>query len=117
MNVDKVQASRHVPFTRPLHPPSPLTSPRSMCLPLVCVPSWLLFSLILFILATPAAAQTDYTCGCKIPVSAAVAALLLAGHYVVAVSGALIGPLMGISSVLWLVMRNDAAIAPKSSWM
>jgi hypothetical protein len=28
----------------------------------------------------------------------------------------LLGPLMGISSVLWFIMRNDAAIKPSASW-
>lgn len=117
MDVDKVQASHHVPLARLPLQQAPITSPRPMRLPRGTLPNWLLLSLILFSLATPAAAQTDYTCGCEIPVSAAVATLLLAGHYVVAVTNTLTGPSMGILSVLWLVMRNDAAIEPKSSWM
>jgi hypothetical protein len=43
--------------------------------------------------------------------------LLLVGQYAVAFSGTLVGPLMGITSILWLMMRNDAAISPKASWM
>lgn len=33
-----------------------------------------------------------------------------------ATSKNLLGPLMGISSVLWFIMRNDAAIKPTISW-
>lgn len=73
--------------------------------------------LVVCLLATPVAAQPDLTCGCREPIVAFVAALILAGHHVVAFSELLIGPSMGISSVLWLVMRNDAAIEPKWSWM
>jgi hypothetical protein len=42
---------------------------------------------------------------------------LLIGGVAVTVSSNIIGPLMGISSVLWLMMRNDAAIDPRVSWM
>jgi hypothetical protein len=49
--------------------------------------------------------------------------LSLIGTYVLFVVGLVItattnfsGPLMGISSVLWFMMRNDAAIKPSISW-
>lgn len=32
-------------------------------------------------------------------------------------SSTLLGPLMGISSMLWLMMRNDSAIDPRLAWM
>jgi hypothetical protein len=46
----------------------------------------------------------------------------LIGTYVLIVAGLLttakklLGPLMGISSVLWFIMRNDAAIKPGTAW-
>lgn len=43
--------------------------------------------------------------------------LLIFGGYVTGAARSLLGPLMGISSVLWFVMRNDAAIHPRLSWM
>ncbi|OAL55504.1 hypothetical protein IQ07DRAFT_582977 [Pyrenochaeta sp. DS3sAY3a] len=43
--------------------------------------------------------------------------VILIGQNVVAYFGALVGPFMGITSLLWLMMRNDAAIDPKASWM
>jgi hypothetical protein len=39
------------------------------------------------------------------------------GGLAVAVSSNIVGPLMGISSVLWLMMRNDPAVDPRISWM
>lgn len=36
---------------------------------------------------------------------------------VATISRSLIGPLMGISSMLWLMMRNDSAIDPRMAWM
>jgi hypothetical protein len=54
---------------------------------------------------------------CGEPIVAFVTALVLTSYNLIAFSGTLIGPCMGISSVLWLVMRNDAAIDPKWSWM
>jgi hypothetical protein len=43
--------------------------------------------------------------------------LLVIGQSFVAFSGKLLEPSMGITSILWLMMRNDAAISPKLSWM
>jgi hypothetical protein len=49
--------------------------------------------------------------------------ICLVGTYIITVTGlvatatkSLSGPLMGISSVLWLMMRNDAAVKPSISW-
>ena len=81
------------------------------------VPAWLVTALVCFALVTPATAFTGFfdpdTQDCLYAFE--VAALVFA-HQVVVVSGTIVGPLMGISSVLWLVMRNDAAIEPRSSW-
>lgn len=73
--------------------------------------------LLICLLAAPVAAQPDLVCGCSEPIIALVAATILVGKHVGTFSGMLIGPSMGISSVLWLVMRNDAAIEPKWSWL
>jgi hypothetical protein len=43
--------------------------------------------------------------------------LYLTGYLVVALSTAISGPSMGITRMLWLVMRNDAAISPKVPWI
>lgn len=42
---------------------------------------------------------------------------LLIGGVAFTVSSNLLGPLMGISSMLWLMMRNDSAIDPRLAWM
>lgn len=78
---------------------------------------WLLCLLFLCLIATPVMAQPDHTSDGHEPIIAIATILILAGHQFVAFSGTLIGPSMGISSVLWLVMRNDAAIEPEWSWM
>jgi flagellar biosynthesis protein FliR len=41
---------------------------------------------------------------------------LLIGQRLAAFSSTLIGPSMGVTSLLWLIMRNDPAIDPKASW-
>ncbi|CAI6333157.1 unnamed protein product [Periconia digitata] len=41
----------------------------------------------------------------------------LIGGIAVTFSSNLVGPLMGVTSVLWLMMRNDSAVDPKSAWM
>ncbi|KAF2855326.1 hypothetical protein T440DRAFT_464600 [Plenodomus tracheiphilus IPT5] len=43
--------------------------------------------------------------------------LLMIGQCLFIFSGSIMGPLMGITSVLWLIMRNDTAIDPKLSWI
>lgn len=55
--------------------------------------------------------------GHRVPIGLFIPLLVLIGQCVVAYFGALVGPLMGITSLLWLMMRNDAAIDPKASWM
>lgn len=79
------------------------------------VPQRLSVVLAVLFLATPVAALPELPAGHEL--LGAFAAVVLACQCILIVSSALIGPLMGISSVLWLVMRNDAAIEPKWSWM
>ncbi|KAF2728358.1 hypothetical protein EJ04DRAFT_101750 [Polyplosphaeria fusca] len=38
---------------------------------------------------------------------------LILGGYVILLSSRSLGPLMGITSVLWVMMRNDNAVSPK----
>jgi hypothetical protein len=92
------------------------------------VPMRLAFAmLVLSALVTPAGAL-DEPCALahapsaqphstRLPIGFFVTFLLFIGQYAVAFSGTLVGPLMGITSVLWLMMRNDAAIDPSASWM
>jgi hypothetical protein len=42
--------------------------------------------------------------------------VIVGGHLSGAVK-TLLGPLMGITSVLWFIMRNDAAVKPGFSWL
>jgi hypothetical protein len=91
------------------------------------VPKWFVFAFIVLALVTPAAAidepyalssaSTGQHLPSRLPVGFFDALLFLVGQYAVAFSGTLVGPLMGITSVLWLMMRNDAAIDPRASWM
>ena len=86
--------------------------------PCAQLPKWLVFILAVLFLAAPAAAlPNDHYAQGSGASNAVATSMLLAGHRVVSASVTLVGPLMGISSVLWFVMRNDAAIKPKSSWM
>jgi hypothetical protein len=62
------------------------------------------------------ATMTTPDVGTRLPIG-------LIGSYALIVTGLLttaannvLGPLMGISSVLWFIMRNDAAIRPGASW-
>ena len=82
------------------------------------MPKWFLCFLAFYLLATPVVTQPDRDLsGCYEPITVFLAALILTLYNLIAFSTTLIGPCMGISSVLWLVMRNDAAIEPKWSWM
>jgi hypothetical protein len=51
------------------------------------------------------------------PIGLCLTILFLVGHHFVALFHISVGPLMGTTSILWLMMRNDAAISPKVSWM
>jgi len=93
----------------------------------VHVPMWLVLVCAFVALITPAAAldepyalatataghRHDY----RLPIGFFITLLLLIGQAVAAFSTTLVGPAMGITSVLWLMMRNDNAISPKASWM
>jgi hypothetical protein len=46
-----------------------------------------------------------------------IAIFLFIGWNAVVLSRSALGPLVGITSVLWLMMRNDSAISPRISWM
>lgn len=86
--------------------------------PRAIMPKWFLCFLAFCLLASPVAARPDRDLnGCYEPITAFLTALFLTMYNLIAFSGTLIGPCMGVSSVLWLVMRNDAAIEPKWSWM
>ncbi|KAF1967353.1 hypothetical protein BU23DRAFT_573244 [Bimuria novae-zelandiae CBS 107.79] len=42
--------------------------------------------------------------------------LFLFGGYLMGAAKSLVGPLMGITSVLYFIMRNDAAVQPRLAW-
>jgi hypothetical protein len=88
----------------------------------------MILALAFFALISPATASDDESYslsyasrtrhhGHLTPMAFCLAMLLLIGHKFGSWFTALVEPLMGIISVLWLMMRNDAAISPKASWM
>jgi hypothetical protein len=94
----------------------------------VRLPTQMILALAFFALLSPATAfdNESYTpsnasrirhLSYWTPIAYCLAILLLIGHQSVNWSKPLLEPLMGITSVLWLMMRNDAAISPKASWM
>ena len=62
-------------------------------------------------------ATASHHYGSRLPIGYFITVFLLIGQAVAAFSTTLVGPAMGITSVLWLIMRNDNAISPKASWM
>lgn len=91
------------------------------------VPMWLILALYFVVFITPAAALDEphalstATAGhhhaSRLPIGFFITLLLLIGQAVAAFSSTLVEPAMGITSVLWLMMRNDNAVSPKASWM
>ncbi|KAH6642348.1 hypothetical protein C7974DRAFT_99812 [Boeremia exigua] len=115
------RAGRHVRFsheTKQANRALSVQRPKYLrFIPHAACPKWSFCILLLCLMATPVAAQPDHTHDWREPIAAFVLAVILAGHHIIAFTETLIGPSMGISSVLWLVMRNDVAIEPKWSWM
>jgi hypothetical protein len=112
----------HLPLVHVLsHPDSHARRTRAL------VPLWLAFAFVVSALVAPAAALDEpYTLSSastgqhhspRLPIGFLLTLLFLVGQYAIAFSDTLVGPLMGITSVLWLMMRNDAAIDPRVSWM
>lgn len=92
------------------------------------LPIWLLVMLVVLALASPVAAAdedvyasfripTNHRHSCRHLIGPILVLLTFLGQYVLVFSGTLVGPLMGMTSMLWLIMRNDVAIDPKVSWM
>lgn len=89
--------------------------------------TWALLVLLLTALVLPATAADSPPAGSPtttgqapayLPcIEASLSLLFTIGQSVVAFFGRLVAPLMGITSILWLMMRNDAAINPQASWM
>jgi hypothetical protein len=52
----------------------------------------------------------------RIPLATMGTIAFVAVGYMVTMASQLLGPLMGVTSVLWFVMRNDAAVQPSFSW-
>lgn len=53
----------------------------------------------------------------RLAVGAASTVLLFISGYMIGAVRTLLGPLMGITSILWFIMRNDPAVKPGLSWM
>ena len=66
---------------------------------------------------TAAAAAAGYYYHPRYPIGFFISLLLLIGQSFASFSSTLVGPAMGITSVLWLMLRNDSAISPRASWM
>jgi len=66
---------------------------------------------------TAAAAAAGYYYHPRYPVGFIVSLVLVIGQSFASFSSTLVGPAMGITSVLWLMLRNDSAISPRASWM
>jgi hypothetical protein len=92
------------------------------------LPIWLLSMLVVLALASPVAAAdanlyasfrnpTNHRRSCRGLIGPIFVLLAFLGQNVLVFSGTLVGPLMGMTSMLWLIMRNDAAIDPEVSWM
>jgi hypothetical protein len=88
-------------------------------------PKQLLFALVLLALAKPAVAQGDESQalsyfqphGISHTTGWGLRLLFLIGNCIFASTSSVVGPLMGVTSILWLMMRNDAAVSPRVSWM
>jgi hypothetical protein len=91
-------------------------------------PTRMILALAFFVLISPVTAFDDELHarpqaprfrhhGYWTPIAYCLNILLLIGHQSVNSATTLVAPSMGITSVLWLMMRNDVAISPKASWM
>jgi len=52
----------------------------------------------------------------RAPLASICTATFIAAGYMLAMASQMLGSLMGVTSVLWFIMRNDAAIQPSFSW-
>ncbi|KAH6868048.1 hypothetical protein BKA58DRAFT_440510 [Alternaria rosae] len=64
-----------------------------------------------------AAAAAGYYYHPRYPIGFFISLLFFIGQSFASFSSTLVGPAMGITSVLWLMLRNDSAISPRASWM
>jgi hypothetical protein len=53
----------------------------------------------------------------RFAVGALTGLVFLISGYLMGAARSFVGPLMGITSVLWFMMRNDPAVKPEVSWM
>lgn len=53
----------------------------------------------------------------RIPLASIGTMAYFAVGYMVTMASQMLGPLMGVTSVLWFIMRNDAAVQPSFSWV
>jgi len=52
----------------------------------------------------------------RVPLTSLGATTFLAAGSLLAMASQMLGSLMGVTSVLWFIMRNDAAVQPSFSW-
>jgi hypothetical protein len=106
----------------------PISDPASRrCATRALASDWLVFAFALSLMVIPATALDEPRPPHQIAygqyhapealVGLCTAAIVLFADRIIAYSSLLIGPSMGVTSVLWLMMRNDGAISPGSSWM
>ncbi|KAF2267604.1 hypothetical protein CC78DRAFT_530695 [Lojkania enalia] len=94
---------------------------RRLLRPTLSIPGYLIMAIFWLTLPLPVVAfGDDHYVLAHIPTrydGRLLAFFFVIGSYVVILSKNSLGPLMGISSILWVMMRNDPAISPKLSWM
>ena len=66
--------------------------------------------------STAAAAAASYYYHPRYPIGFFISLLVLIGQSFASFSSTLVGPAMGVTSVMWLMLRNDSAISPRESW-
>ena len=52
----------------------------------------------------------------RVPLATIGATTFVAAGYLLAMASQMLGSLMGVTSVLWFIMRNDAAVRPSFAW-
>jgi len=52
----------------------------------------------------------------RVPLASIGATTFVAAGYLLAMASQMLGSLMGVTSVLWFIMRNDAAVRPSFAW-
>lgn len=115
------------PYPSCMQPPAVAPCEHGRARSVLMLHRWLLLGFMFSMLFVPVAtldvssalsqATQDGYYGCHNLIGPALTLLLVIGHMFFIFSSNFVGPLMGMTGVLWLMMRNDTAINPKLSWM